>query len=112
MAMMYDATTLAGAHGLSEVMLSDIAEHAGEGVVSASASIDFAYDQLFLHVRHRLATRRDLDNGDFKRLAWPRIRRAILGDETKSAKFERGERRRLMARGAEARVAKPRKRIA
>jgi hypothetical protein len=112
MAMMQDLSTLAGARALAMPALADLFESAGEGVVEAEVWADHLTDALFLHVKHSLATRRELDNGDFRRLAWPRIRRAILGDETQSAKYERVERRRLMARGAEARAAKPRKRIA
>jgi hypothetical protein len=116
MAMMQDLTTFAGAQASASLATAladvDVSEYAGEGVESVNVYTDHVHDKLVLSVRHVLATRRELDNGDFRRLAWPRIRRAILGDETQSAKYERVERRRLIARGAEARAAKPRKRVA
>lgn len=107
MAMMQDTSTLAGARAMILPALFDWPSSAGKDVTDCNIWVDFVTDRLVLQVGHVLATRRELEGGDFKRLVGPRIRRALLADETKTAKFERGERRRLMARGSEARAAKP-----
>jgi len=80
------------------------------GVLDARMQVNHLHDHVELLVAHKIISRRELDDGSYRRLAMPRIAKALLVDEDRAtAKRDRVQRRQLLARGREARASKPRK---
>lgn len=103
--------TLAGVRDMCLPAIYDAAARTGVADLQASLHVDYLRDRILLGISQPLFSRRDLETGDYKRLLWPRLQRA-LGINSDTAKTLRADQRRLMARGLAARAAKPRRMVA
>lgn len=89
--------------------LHGLMKWAGSTVRDVSLEKNFTEDAIDLVVRHRLFTRRDVDDGTYKANFRGRVAKMICADQMPNGRALVVERRSFLARAAKIRKTKPRK---